>query len=125
MAPSVATHDAGPTIAIGSPGADRIVSALAIVLATVFFDGASVAEAILRQRIHVGYPESADGRKTLDIEGAGSVDAALDLASFTCHVHPRHSMYFGAVTAAVLHADGQLEALVDPRRGGSCAVVET
>lgn len=125
MAPSVAVHDAGPIIAIGTPGADRIVSALAIVLATVFFDGGSVAEAVLRPRIHVGYPEPSDERKTLDLEGAASIDAALDLATFICRAHPRYSMYFGAVTSAILHPDGHLEALVDPRRSGSCRVVGT
>lgn len=123
MAPSVAEHDAGPIIAIGTPGADRIVSALALVLATVFFGGGSLSEGILKPRIHVGYPEFPDGRKTLDIEGAASVDAALDLAPFVCRAHPRYSMFFGAVAAAILHPDGRLEALLDPRRGGSCRVV--
>lgn len=125
MAPSVAAHDAGPIIAIGTPGADRIVSALALVLATVFFEGRPVAEGILRPRIHVGYPEPPDGRKTLDIEDSAGVDAALDLASFACRAHPRYSMYFGAVTAAILHPDGRLEALADPRRSGSCRVAGT
>jgi hypothetical protein len=37
--------------------------------------------------------------------------------------HPRHSMFFGAVTAAILHHDGRLEALVDPRRSGAAKVV--
>jgi gamma-glutamyltranspeptidase / glutathione hydrolase len=58
-------HDDGAIVAIGTPGADRIVSALAIVLATVLFDGSSVAEAILLSRIHVGCPDPPDERQTL------------------------------------------------------------
>jgi len=123
MAPSVAMHDGGAIMAIGTPGADRIVSALAIVLATVLFDGAAAAEAVLRSRIHVGCPEPSDERQTLDVEEGASVDRALDLTSFVHRAHPRHSMFFGAVTAAILHQDGQLEALVDPRRNGASKVI--
>lgn len=123
MAPSVVEHDTDALIAIGTPGADRIVSALAVVLATVFFDGGSVADAILRPRIHVGYPESLDERQTLDVEGPARIDCALDVTSFVYRTHPPHSMYFGAVTAAILHSNGQLEAIVDPRRRGSGKIV--
>lgn len=125
MAPSVATHDAGAIMAIGTPGADRIVSALAITLATVFFDGGSLAEAILRPRIHAGYPEPPDERLTLDVEGAARIDRALDLTSFVHRAHPQHSMYFGAVAAAILYTNGRLDALVDPRRHGSVKIVDS
>ena len=123
MAPSVAIHDSGTIMAIGTPGAERIVSALAIVLGSVLFDGATVADAILRSRIHVGSPEPPDERQTLDTEEGVGVDQALDLASFLHRAHPRHSMFFGAVTAAILHQDGQLEAIVDPRRSGAARIV--
>ncbi|HET7017297.1 MAG TPA: gamma-glutamyltransferase [Streptosporangiaceae bacterium] len=123
MAPTVAIHDDGAILAIGTPGADRIVSALAIVLAAVLFDGSSVAEAILRSRIHVGCPDKPDERQTLDTEEGPDVDRALDLTSFVHRAHPRHSMFFGAVTPAIRHHDGRLEALVDPRRSGAAKVV--
>jgi gamma-glutamyltranspeptidase / glutathione hydrolase len=123
MAPSVAAHDAGTIITIGTPGADRIASALAIVLATVFFDGGSAAKAIWRPRIHVGCPVPPDERQTLDVEGAANVDHALDLTSFAQRAHPRHSMYFGAVAAAILHPNNQLEAIADPRRQGLAKVL--
>jgi gamma-glutamyltranspeptidase/glutathione hydrolase len=119
MAPSVAVQDDGALMAIGSPGADRIASALATVLAAVFFGSETMAEAIRRPRIHVGGPEQPDTRQTLDIEQGTSVDQELDLASFVHRDHPLHSMFFGAVTAAILHKNGQLEAIVDPRRNGA------
>jgi gamma-glutamyltranspeptidase / glutathione hydrolase len=123
MTPSVAIQDGGTVIAIGTPGADRIVSALAVVLASAMFGGGSVAEAISRSRVHVGFPEPSDERQTLDIEEGADVDQVLDLNSFVHRVHPRHSMFFGAVTAAILHRDGRLEALTDPRRDGAGRVV--
>ncbi len=122
MAPCVVVSDEGAIFAIGTPGADRIVSALAIVLATIMFDGGTAVESVLRSRIHVGKPEPPDERQTLDVEDGASVDESLDLASFVHRAHRRHSMFFGAVTAAIRHQDGQLEGIVDPRRSGAARI---
>ena len=102
MAPTVARHDDGSTLAIGSPGADRITTAIAQVLAG-YLSGLSLHEAVNRPRVHVhrpGRPDEVVKRET-------------DL-----------TMYFGGVGATLVGADGHLVAAADPRREGAVRLVE-
>jgi gamma-glutamyltranspeptidase/glutathione hydrolase len=102
MAPTVARHDDGSTLAIGSPGADRITTAIVQVLVG-FLSGLSLQEAVDRPRLHV--------------HRAGRTDEVV-----------RHetepSMYFGGVGATLVDAAGRLVAAADPRRGGGVRIVE-
>jgi gamma-glutamyltranspeptidase/glutathione hydrolase len=102
MAPTVARHDDGSTLAIGSPGADRITTAIAQVLAG-YLSGLSLQQAVDRPRVHV----HRAGR-------AGEVvRRETDL-----------TMYYGGVGATLLRADGHLVAAADPRREGAVRLVE-
>ena len=123
MAPSVARSQAGDVFAIGTPGAERITSALSLVLAAVFFREYPVREAIRLPRVHVALPESADPRLVLEFEANLPDLARPRPGDFACRTHPPYSMYFGGVNAAVLHPDGSLEAIADPRRNGSQMLV--
>jgi gamma-glutamyltranspeptidase/glutathione hydrolase len=101
MAPTVARHDDGSTLAIGSPGADRITTAITQVLAR-YAAGASLRAAVGHPRVHVhraGRPEEVVRRE-------------VDL-----------TMYYGGVGAALVLADGHLDAVADPRREGAVRVV--
>ena len=102
MAPTVARHDDGSTLAIGSPGADRITTAIAQVLAG-FTSGLPLQEAVDQPRVHV--------------HRAGRPDEEVRRES-------GHTMYFGGVGATLCDAGGQLTAAADPRREGACRVVE-
>ena len=53
MAPTVMWKDSGAVVAAGSPGADRITTALQSTLLSVIVDGCSLAEAVERSRGHV------------------------------------------------------------------------
>jgi len=125
MAPTVGRREDGATIAIGSPGADRITTAMAQVICSIANGDLGLAEAIARPRMHVR--RTLDGAETLeyeedlDLDGAdrsGLFPSADDLPR---HAHHRLSMYFGGVAAAVHHADGTLSAAADPRRDGATA----
>lgn len=110
MAPTVAVG-AGRQLAIGSPGADRITSALAITL-TLIMGGAALEDAIEHPRAHFN-------RDT----GRVAVEAGLDPGPIS---HPTvlfadKDMYFGGVTAAELR-DGSLHAHADSRRTGGIAI---
>ena len=59
MAPSVARRPDGAVLAIGSPGADRITTALAQVLASFAHGGYDLQQAIDRPRVHLS--RAADG----------------------------------------------------------------
>jgi gamma-glutamyltranspeptidase/glutathione hydrolase len=114
MAPTVGRSRDGATLAIGSPGADRITSAIAQVLSAFALDGMSLEESIRRPRLHV----------ELD-QGAGvSVEPGIEVPPTVEPVIPFESphMYFGGVAAALKTSDGLLVAVADPRRDGAAGV---
>ena len=97
MAPTVGRHDDGATLAIGSPGADRITTAVVSALAGFVNGGLDLAAAVAHPRVHV--------------HRAGRPDEEV-------RVEQEPSMYYGGVGAALTGADGHLEAVADPRREG-------
>jgi gamma-glutamyltranspeptidase/glutathione hydrolase len=102
MAPTVGRHLDGSTLAIGSPGADRITTALAQVLAGYVNGGMSLEDAVCHPRVHVHRARRTDEQIRIE----------TDL-----------TMYFGGVSAALTGADGALDAVADPRRNGVSRVV--
>jgi gamma-glutamyltranspeptidase/glutathione hydrolase len=102
MAPTVARHDDGSTLAIGSPGADRITTAIVQVLAG-FTSGLPLQEAVDHPRVHVHRPGRPDEVVRREVEPA---------------------MYFGGVGATLCDAGGRLTAAADPRREGAVRLVE-
>lgn len=102
MAPTVGRRSDGATLAIGSPGADRITTAVSQVLAGLINDNLTLQAAIDHRRIHVHRANRADE----------VIKRENDL-----------TMYYGGVGAVMLHPDGRLEAAADPRREGAVRVV--
>lgn len=102
MAPTVGRHDDGSTLAIGSPGADRITTAVVCSLAG-FVGGMDLADAVAHPRVHV--------------HRAGLPDEEV-------RVEDEPTMYYGGVGAALTTAAGHLEAVADPRRAGVAEVVD-
>jgi gamma-glutamyltranspeptidase/glutathione hydrolase len=102
MAPTVGRHDDGSTLAIGSPGADRITTAIAQVLAG-YLSGLSLLEAVNRPRVHVHRPGRPDEIVRRETE---------------------LTMYYGGVGVTLIDADGHLVAAADPRREGAVRLVE-
>lgn len=115
MAPTIASGP-GMTVALGSPGADRIVSAIVQTFLRVAVDGDSLSEAVAAPRAHLD--PRRDGELLcyeLDLPGA-------DLGYTPRHYDEIH-MYFGAVQAASVTDDGTVDAVFDPRRSGGAALV--
>jgi gamma-glutamyltranspeptidase / glutathione hydrolase len=102
MAPTVGHHDDGTVLAIGSPGADRITTAVAQVLAGFVNGGLPLAEAIAHPRVHV--------------HRAGRADEVVK-------VETDLTMYYGGVGATIARSDGHLVAAADPRRDGAVRLV--
>ena len=118
MAPSVATRTDGAVLAIGSPGADRISTALAQVLAGHMHGGRTLEQAIADPRAHV---RVGPGGTEVDIEADLAVgDLPLQIREF-----PAQSMYFGGVGAAWWEPDTGLHAAADPRRVGAVQISAT
>jgi gamma-glutamyltranspeptidase/glutathione hydrolase len=116
MAPTVGRRDDGAVLAIGSPGADRITTALLQVLASFAHGGASLQDAVDRPRLHLQHLEQADGTVSVQLEA--EEDLPLPPTDLPVRLHHPQAMYFGGVGAAVRLPSGQVEAAADPRRAG-------
>lgn len=111
MAPTVGRRR-DDSVAIGSPGADRITTAVATTLIRLA-EGDTLQEAIDHPRVH---PEFEDSGIRLAVEPGQDVD---DVGVETRTFEEQH-MYFGGVNGAGLMG-GRLAAHADARRTGSVA----
>lgn len=120
MAPTVGRHANGSVLAIGSPGADRIATAVLQAALPLVCDDAGLQDAIDRPRVHVACDDDGTPVRVeyeADLPRPGGV--ATDLP---WREHASHAMFFGGVTAALRRPDGRLEAAADRRREGAVAV---
>lgn len=114
MAPTVGRTLAGRVMAIGSPGADRITTALMLVLGQGCLHGQELAAAIANPRLHVRIAD--DGAVQVEYERDPQIAAAIAELGLSGHEYGEPHMYFGGVGAALRHEDGRLEAAGDQRR---------
>ena len=120
MAPSVARREDGSVLAIGSPGADRITTALMQVLSHHCLGGMPLDEAISAPRLHVRVVKGEPTR--VEYEPDVEIAAAVAAAGLPGNEHPRHAMFFGGVGGAARSATGVLSAAGDPRREAATGV---
>ena len=118
MAPTIAKRrDDGAVLAVGSPGASRITTAIAQVLANFTTKDMDLFDAVEYPRLHV---ELAPDQKTIAFEPGLPVVATQGLKP---RPFPKPSMYFGGVQAVLWSAEEGLAGVADARRGGSVASV--
>ncbi len=115
MAPTVARNKDGALIAIGSPGASRITTALAQSLWQHIHFGKSLNAAIEHPRLHV---EVAADEPAISYERGLPIEPGngFDLREFD-----RLSMYFGGVQAVRWSPAEGFAAVADSRRSGHVA----
>ncbi|MGH2734074.1 MAG: gamma-glutamyltransferase, partial [Actinomycetota bacterium] len=126
MAPTIA-EGPGITVGLGSPGADRIVGAIAQTLIRLAVDGASLEESVSAPRAHLDpRPEGETlcfepglPGETLCFEPGVPGESGEFLARPYDEIH----MYFGAVQAASVTDEGLVAAIHDPRRSGGHILV--
>ena len=120
MAPTIARKADGTMLAIGSPGASRITTAIAQVLFNIVHLGLELEAAIAHPRLHF---EWVDGVPAIAYEAGLPINSLgkTHLDGFLLRPFVRQSMYFGGVQAALLCPDGHSKAVADPRRGGGTA----
>ncbi len=114
MAPTVCRREDGTVLAIGSPGASRITTALAQVLFNFIRLNLPLEQAISHPRLHF---EVFNNTPTIAFETGLNVEAL----NLTSRQFERLSMYFGGVQAAYGHPSDGLTAAADPRRTGGIA----
>jgi gamma-glutamyltranspeptidase/glutathione hydrolase len=101
MAPTVARSE-DATMAIGSPGADRITTAIHQVLVNTLQFGMPIADAIAHPRVHVDTTGAADQLRA---------EPGLDMPELD-------NMYFGGVSVATFDRRSGFEVAADARREG-------
>lgn len=110
MAPSIARRKQ-KVMAAGSPGADRITTALHQFFVNYMQLGLPLADAIAHPRLHFDF---ANGRPVV------ATEPGLDLRSsdIALREFPERGMYFGGVGAAVFDEKEGFNVAADPRREG-------
>ena len=120
MTPTLLVGEGGGVVAMGTGGSTRIRTAMLQVVSHLIDEGLSLADAIMRPRIHV------EGQ-TVQVEDVGQGEdymrtvcaSGRQLARFS----GRH-LYFGGVHTVGCKADGTIEAVGDPRRVGVGRIAE-
>lgn len=118
MAPTVARRPDGALLAIGSPGADRITTAILQVLLDVVRVGTAPERAVERPRLHV---EAGPEGPRIACE-PGVPLGVLEELGLPVREFEGPSMYFGGVELVLRGGDGAFETAADPRRTGGTAV---
>lgn len=116
MAPTVARSSEGATLAIGTPGASRITSAVSLTILNLLRFGMPLAEAVEHPRLHV---ELFEDHPTVAFEP--DIDVG-EPSGFALRPFPANSMYFGGVQATMWDPAAGLTGVADPRRNGAVAV---
>lgn len=120
MAPTTGRRDDGARLAIGSPGADRITTALMQVLLHFCVEGRDLQSAITAPRLHVRHLD--DGSVRVDHEADEALREDLGGQPLPTEEHEPLAMYFGGVGATLAEPSGLLAAAADPRRASATAV---
>lgn len=115
MAPTIA-RSPGSVLSIGTPGADRITTALHQFLINFLLLGLNLDEAVAHPRMHV---EIRSDRVHLALEPGLSIVPGEE---FSVTRFPETSMYFGGVGAAMFDESRGFGTAADPRREGATFV---
>src|ERR671912_553579 len=114
MSPTVVSSEQDGVIALGSPGASRIPTAILQTVINVLDFGMALEDAVLAPRFH------AEG--DLFAYEAGALTADLDTYERVL-TYETPNMFFGGINAVRRTPDGRFEAAADPRRSGGTAIV--
>jgi gamma-glutamyltranspeptidase/glutathione hydrolase len=116
VAPTIAFRDKKPWLAIGSPGSERIASAILQVLLRLSRKQ-SPFDAIVSPRIHCSY----DGKVSLEAEWMrDDIPEELTDRGFKLDIREPMSFYLGCVQM-VLSEGGEYIGVADPRRDGTAS----
>jgi len=114
MAPSIARRS-GRVLAAGSPGADRITTALHQFLVNILQMGMSLENAIAHPRIHVD--TSGESERLMAEPGLDLPDVDMPV-----NVMPDLNMYFGGIGATLVDREKGFQVASDPRRDGGTRI---
>jgi len=111
MTPGAARRT-GHVLAFGSPGADRITTALLQFLINFIQQGMNLGDAVAHPRVHVEC--QANGDRLAAEPGVRLPELDVPVTDY-----PAINMYFGGVGAAMHSEDSGFQVAADPRREGA------
>jgi gamma-glutamyltranspeptidase/glutathione hydrolase len=115
VAPTIVQRGRRPWLVIGSPGSERIVSAILQVLLRLE-RGATPFDAVQAPRLHC----SLKGKASLEATRMrDDIPAILSRNGFEIDVRDPYSFYLGCIQLVVRGRKGELVGVADPRRDGS------
>jgi gamma-glutamyltranspeptidase/glutathione hydrolase len=114
MAPTIVVKDGKPFLAIGSPGATRIVSALAEIIVNTVDFGMDLPSAIAAPRFHNGNADKTD----VEARISGDVLRALETRGHKFSIRKEMDLFFGGAQGIMCVPGGKLHGGGDPRRDG-------
>ncbi|MGB5352067.1 MAG: gamma-glutamyltransferase, partial [Woeseia sp.] len=112
-----AARNGDKVLAFGSPGADRITTAIHQFLINALQRGMSIEDAVSTPRVHVDLREDGD---------RVAVEPGVDCAALKLPLlhYPELSMYFGGVSGALHDPATGFQIATDPRRAGGITLSE-
>lgn len=117
MAPTVGRGPGGEIVAIGSPGADRITTAILETLLNFMRLGMTLEKAVTHPRLHVELPEEGASYRIVHEAGMPVPNLSVPIRCFD-----GPAMFFGGVEAAVWAPETGFDLAADARRAGGTAV---
>ncbi|MEX0975916.1 MAG: gamma-glutamyltransferase [Woeseia sp.] len=114
MTPAIARRH-GTVLAVGSPGADRITTALHQFFVNFIQHGRELDAAVAHPRLHLELP--ASGTRIAFEPGMQPTDCPWPMTQY-----PQISMYFGGIGAALFDRQEGFSVAADPRREGATFV---
>jgi len=118
MSPTVAWHPDGRCLALGSPGASRITTAIAQTWLHVVLDGKTYEDSVAAPRLHV----QRFGEQ-LRAQFEPEIDTSLLGDQFVLRPFDSTDWYFGGVKLVGIDERGKLHAVADSRREGGVEFV--
>ena len=125
MTPTILMKDGKPVMAIGSPGSERIISAIVQVISLWIDAGLSIEDAVANPRIHVTldkivYLESDQfpANQKENLINSGFVFEQPPSEVIVKGLNP----YFGGVSATAFE-NGKWKGAADPRRDGAVGYI--
>lgn len=119
MAPTLAWHEDGQCVSVGSPGASRITTSIAQTWTRFALEGMSFEDAVRAPRLHL--EPCSDGHRAQFEPG---IDTELLGNAFSLRPFDSLNMYFGAIKLTALDRHGQFHAVADQRRQGAVEIIE-
>lgn len=114
IAPVVMLKDGKPLLTAGSPGANRIITAMANIVIQVVDFQQELGPAILAPRFHNSNLSQTEFESRFPAESI----KALEALGHKIGVKGEFDLYFGGAQGVMLLPDGKLAGAADPRRDG-------